>query len=550
MSAHGTATRERATKHAVLKVVVADALSDQGMELLAGTPGLELVDRAGEPRESLARSLSDAAALIVRSTTTVDAELLDAAPRLRVVGRAGVGVDNIDVEEATRRGIAVMNAPGGNTRSTAELTFGLLLAAARNIPAADRSIREGRWNRGALRGTQLHGKRLGVIGAGRIGSEVAARGRAFAMMVAVHDPYLAPERAADLGVELMELDRLLAASDVVTLHAPLTEETEGMIGREELARMKETAILVNAARGGLVDESALARALAEGDLAGAAVDVYSQEPLPEDSPLRDAPNLVMTPHLGAATDEAKVEVAVEIAASVRDALLAGELRAALNAPRVEPSQRGRVEPVLDLGRQLGLLLSEVVDRRCRELGVRYAGPFDGILRPLAASVAEGFLAPTVDRPLNQVNSLYLASERGIDVTRSRARESADYGNYVELSADTGDEEMVVGGALLGEGHPRIVRIGDFRVNTEPRGTLLVVRNRDVPGVIGEVGTRLGRAGVNIAEYHQARRDVGGDALAMVTVDGVVPAGVLEEIRGLETVASVRQIRFGDADARV
>jgi D-3-phosphoglycerate dehydrogenase len=524
-------------------VVVADALSDPGMELLAGTEGLEVVDRSGEPREVLAEALSDAAALIVRSTTTVDAALLDAAPRLRVVGRAGVGVDNIDVDEATRRGIAVMNAPGGNTRSTAELAFGLLLAAARNIAEADRSVREGRWSRGELRGTQLHGKRLGVVGAGRIGSEVAARARAFGMEVAVHDPYLAPERAADLGVELLELDELLARSDVVTLHAPLTDETEGMIDAEELARMKESAILVNAARGGLVDEEALARALADGELGAAGLDVYGQEPLPEDSPLRDAPNLVMTPHLGAATDEAKVEVAVEIARAVRDALLEGELRAALNAPRVEASQRGRVEPVLDLGRRLGLLLSEVVDRRCRELAVRYAGPFDGILRPLAASVAEGFLAPTVDRPLNQVNSLYLASERGIDVTRSRTRETTDYANYVELLADTGEETVVVGGALLGEAHPRIVRIGGFHVNTEPRGTLLVIRNRDVPGVIGEVGTRLGQAGVNIAEYHQGRRAVGGDALAMVTVDGAVPAEVLEQIRGLETVASVRQVGF-------
>ena len=545
MTRQGTVAVDEGTSRGALRVVVADALSDAGMELLAGAEGLEVVDRAGEPREVLAEALSDAVALIVRSTTTVDAELMDAAPRLRVVGRAGVGVDNIDVEEATRRGIAVLNAPGGNTRSTAELAFGLLLAAARNIPAGDRSIRDGRWDRGALRGTQLHGKRLGVIGAGRIGSEVAARARAFGMSVAVHDPYLARERAADMGVELLGLDDLLASSDVVTLHAPLTDETAGMIGVPELGSMKETAILVNAARGGLVDEEALARALTEGRLAAAAVDVFTREPLPGDSPLRDAPNLVMTPHLGAATDEAKEEVAVEIAESVRDALLEGELRTALNAPGMEASQRNRVEPVLELGRRLGLLLSEVAGRRCRELAVRYAGAYDGILRPLAASVAEGFLAPTVDRPLNLVNSLYLASERGIDVTRSRTRESADYANYVELAADTGQGEVVVGGALLGEGHPRIVRIGDFHVDTVPRGTLLIVRNRDVPGVIGEVGTRLGAAGVNIAEYHQARRDVGGDALAVVTVDGVVPAGVLEEIRGLEAVGSVRQVRFGE-----
>ena len=523
-------------------VVLADAVSAEGVELLEAAEGLRVVDRAGAGRDALREALGDADGIIVRSSTTVDADLLDAAPDLRVIGRAGVGVDNIDVEEATRRGIAVLNAPGGNTVSTAELAFGLLLAAARRIPAADRSLREGDWDRSAFRGRQLEGMRLGVIGAGRIGSEVVHRARGFGMTVVVHDPYLPSERAADLGVELLELEELLRTSDAVTLHAPLTDETRGLLGPEEIGWMKEGALLVNAARGGLVDEEALAGALRAGRLGGAAVDVYETEPLPEDSPLRDAPRLVMTPHLGAATSEAKREVALEIASAVRDALLAGDLRAALNAPRIEARERGRVEPVLELGRRLGLLASEITGRRCRSMAVRYAGPHDELLRPLAAAAAEGFLSPTVDRPLNLVNALYLASERGIEVTRRRDREESDYANYVELVVD-GEEGPVVGGALLGEGHPRLVRINDFHVDTVPRDTVLVIRNRDVPGVIGEVGTRLGAAGVNIAEYHQARQAAGGDALAVITVDEAVSEEVLEELAGLTNVTAVRQVRF-------
>ncbi len=542
MSGAGVGTAVPRAASGVQRVVLADSVSPEGVELLDAAEGLEVIDRSGADRAELEAALADAAAVVVRSSTTVDGALLDAAPRLRIVGRAGVGVDNIDVEEATRRGIAVLNAPGGNTISTAELTLGLLLAAARRIPAADRSVRSGAWDRGAFRGRQLQGMRLGVIGVGRIGSEVVQRARAFGMTVAVHDPYLPPERAEDLGVERMELDALLRASDAVTLHAPLTDETRGMIGPDRLAVMKEGALLVNAARGGLVDEEALAAALREGRLGGAALDVYEAEPLPDDSPLRDAPNLVMTPHLGAATSEARREVALEIATGVRDALLEGDLRAALNAPRIEAGQRGRVEPVLELGRRLGLLASEITGRRCRGLAICYAGPHDEILRPLAAAAAEGFLSPTVDRPLNLVNALYLASERGIEVTRSRVREESDYANYVELAV-TGDTEAIVGGALLGEGHPRLVRIDDFHVDTVPRDTLLVVRNRDVPGVIGEVGTRLGAAGVNIAEYHQARRAAGGDALAVITVDQPVSEVVLEELAGLANVTAVRQVRF-------
>lgn len=546
-----------AARRATKRLVLADPLSAEGMEVLENAPGLELDDRSGAGPDALKEALPGAAALIVRSRTTVDAELLDAADALEVIGRAGVGVDNIDVDAATRRGIAVVNAPGGNTLSTAELTWGLILAAARRIPEADASVRAGRWDRKRLRGAQLHGRTLGVVGAGRIGSAVIRRARAFGLRVLVHDPYLTDERAADLGLDRVSLDRLLERADVVTLHVPLTRSTRGMIGREAIGRMKEGAILVNAARGGLVDEAALAEALEAGTLAGAALDVFQEEPLPADSPLRSAPGLVLTPHVGAATWEARKEVAREIAVAVRDALLTGDYGAALNAPYVEPADREHAGPIMELGRRLGALLAELTAGRSRRVEVRYAGSVRNVLRPLAAAAMEGYLRSTVDRPLNVVNALAVAAERGIEVGRVRAGEVADYSNYVELvgldgewskaGADAGADhgpEIVVGGALLSEGqHARIVRIGDFHVDTVPRGVLLLVRNRDVPGVIGQVGTKLGDAGINIAEYHQARREAGGDALGVITVDDPVPPGVVEGLRELPAVEEVRQVSF-------
>lgn len=547
-TAAGTRTLEETDGAAATRrkvVVLSDPISPEGVAVLREAPGLEVRDASGGDREGLVDALSDASALIVRSSTTVDAALLEAAPRLEVVGRAGVGVDNIDLDAATRQGVAVLNAPGGNTSSTAELALALLLAVARRIPEADRAVRAGRWDRKALRGSQLRGRTLGIVGAGRIGSAVAQRARALGMELLVHDPYVSGDRIEDLGAESVELEALFERSDVVTLHAPLTAATEGLVGPDELGLLGPDGYLVNAARGGLVDEEALAAALGGGQLAGAALDVYGQEPLSADSPLREAPNLVMTPHLGAATAEAKREVALEIAGSVRDALLEGDLRRALNAPSIEPTLRPRVEPILELGRRLGTFLADWGGGAVDGVEVRYAGPYEGILRPLAASCLEGFLRGSVDRPLNRVNALHMASERGLEVGRVRLGEAADYANYVELVAEGPEGRHAVGGALLAEGHARIVRVDDFHVDTVPRGTLLVVQNRDVPGVIGDVGTRLGSAGVNIAEYHQARRDEGGDAMAVVTVDGAVPEELLDELRALEHVQDVRQVLLDD-----
>ena len=541
-SAAATWTAERAEEdRRVKKVVIADPLSNEGLDLLAAAEGLEVVDVSSEGREALEEALRDAEGLIVRSGTRVDGPLLDVAERLEVIGRAGVGVDNIDMRAATRRGVAVINAPGGNTSSTAELAFALLLAAARRVAEADRSVREGRWDRKALRGRQLQGNTLGVIGAGRIGTEVARRAHAFGMRILAYDPYLSAERAADERIERVELDELLERADFVTVHVPLTEQTRGMIGVAEIGRMKPASILINAARGGIVDEQALAVALEQRKLGGAALDVYETEPLPGEHPLRGVPNLVMTPHLGAATMEAQREVALEIAKRVRDALVAADLTPALNVPQIDPEERARLEPLLELGRRLGVILSALTDGRCQRLEVRYAGSMRRVLRPLAAASLEGYLRSTVASPLNLVNALAVADERNIDVARVRRRRIADYANYVELTATGGPREQVVGGALLEEGHRRLTRVGRFHVDAMPRGNLVLVKNRDMPGVIGEVGSCLGEAEVNIAEYHLARSEAGGEALGVIRTDAPLSKELLEELSGLPSVIAVRQV---------
>jgi len=541
-SAAATRTAERTEEERrVKRVVIADPLSNEGLDLLAAADELEIVDVSSEGREALEEALRGAEGLIVRGDTRVDGPLLDVAERLEVIGRAGVGVDNIDMRAATRRGVAVINAPGGNTSSTAELTFALLLAAARRVAEADRSVREGRWDRKALGGRQLKGTTLGVIGAGRIGTEVARRAHAFGMRILAYDPYLSAERAADERIERVELDELLERADFVTVHVPLTEQTRGMIGVAEIAKMKPAAILVNAARGGIVDERALAVALEQRKLGGAALDVYETEPFPGEHPLRGAPNLVMTPHLGAATLEAQREVALEIARRVRDALIAADLTAALNVPQIDPAERARLEPLLELGRRLGVVLSALTDGRCQRLEVRYAGSMRRVLRLLAAASLEGYLRSTVASPLNLVNALAVADERNIDVARVRRRRIADYAHYVELTATGGPREQVVGGALLEEGHRRLTRVGRFHVDATPRGNLVLVKNRDVPGVIGEVGSCLGEAEVNIAEYHLARSEAGGEALGVIRTDAPLSEELLEELLGLPSVIAVRQV---------
>lgn len=522
------------------RVLLADELAPAGVEMLEASAQLQVDARTGIDPAELKSVIADYDAVIVRSRTRLTADILERAENLKVIGRAGVGVDNIDVEFATRRGIIVLNAPGGNVISVAEHTLALILALVRKIAQADASVRRGEWKRGRFKGVELYGKTIGLAGAGRIGAEVAKRARAFGMRVQAYDPYLSRSRAEQVGIELVTLPDLLEEADFVSVHTPLTDETRGMIGARELSLMKPRAYLVNAARGGVVDEVALYEALKEGRLAGAALDVFEKEPIAGDNPLLELENVVVVPHLGAATREAQASVAVEICEAVRDALVNSEFRTAVNVPELAVERYADIAPILNLSNRLGRLLCGLARGSFRSLEVRYGGAHEQALRAVAAAAIQGLLCDIVEAPLTLVNALHVASDRGVGVTRSWMGSGAS-GEQVELRLRTAEDSFSVAGVLLADDHPRITRIGDYHVEIQPRGTILVLRNRDVPGVIGKVGNILGEAGVNIAEYHQARREAGGEALAAIAVDGSVERAVVDRLAALDEVSSVWQI---------
>jgi D-3-phosphoglycerate dehydrogenase len=530
------------------RVLLADPISDDGLGPLLGDDRFELVERDDE---DIADQLADVDAVIVRSGTTLTRALIEGAPRLRVIGRAGVGVDNIDIDAATERGVAVLNAPSGNTTSAAELTFALLLSLARRIPAADRSMRSGEWDRTSFRGMELHGKTLGLVGAGRIGAEVARRARAFGLRVVAYDPYLSDERADTLGLVVAPLDHVLEEADILSLHVPLTEATENLIDAGALARMKPGAFLINASRGGVVDEAALVDALRAGRLGGAALDVFADEPPATDHPLRGMEGVVLTPHLGAATREAQRSVAQEIAGAVRAALVHGDLSKAVNAPALSGDEMRRLQPMLRLAYVLGRLASAMCGGRFRDIEVCVGGASERATRPITARGVEGALASIVGRrAINLVNALHLAETRGIEVRRVTMSVPPDVSGQVQVRLGRATdcfggspEGLRVQGSLLAGDHARLTRIGDFRVDVAAQGSLIMLRNRDVPGVIGQVGTILGNAGANIAEYHQSRQGGGGEALAVISLDGPVDAPTMDALRALSDVLDARQAQL-------
>ena len=528
------------------RVLVADSIDLDALTPLTHDDRFSVAVKAGLKGEELARAIGDAEAVIVRSTTKITRESLQYATDLRVIGRAGVGVDTIDVDAATERGVAVLIAPSGNTISAAEMTMALMLALIRRVPAADVSMKAGEWDKKSFSGAELYGKTLVLVGAGRIGGEVATRARAFGMRVITYDPFLSEERAQQLQVErCADIDEALAMADVVSIHVPMTEQTAGLLNARRLALLKRGAYLINAARGGIVDEEAMANALNTGALAGAALDVYSSEPLPADHPLRKTRNMVMTPHLGASTVEAQRNVAAEIAIAVREALLEGDLSRAVNAPAIGSEEMRRVQPLLDLAQRLGAIAAALADGPQEAVEVRYAGEEAGALRPVAASVMIGVLKQYIEPyTVNIVNALHVARTRGIHVSQVTQEPYRGYAEYIEVMVKGGKKELRVAGALLSRGYPRLVRIGDYHVDVNPRGTIIVIRNRDVPGVIGRVGTVLGEAKINIGEYHQARLATQGEAMAAITVDGAVDAGVVTRLRGVPDVVDVRLVVLG------
>ncbi|HET8654561.1 MAG TPA: phosphoglycerate dehydrogenase [Longimicrobiaceae bacterium] len=526
------------------KVFVTDEVDQEGIALLRAQPEIEVVESPTLPPDQLLEVIGEYDAFIGRSATRITRELLERGTRLRVIGRAGVGVDNIALDRATELGVAVINAPGGNVVAVAELVFGVLITMLRHIDVAAQSMRDGEWRRSKLGGHELRGRTIAIIGIGRIGSEVARRARTFGMNIVAYDPYVSESRFEEIGAERMpSLNAALERADIVTIHTPLTPETRGMIGAPELARLNPRAIILNYARGGIIDEEALADALNGGKIAWAGIDVYAKEPLAPDHPLRSAPNLLMTPHLGASTAEAQRSVALEACAAVRDALLTGDLSGALNAAGVGGAGWGDLRPLLDLAERLGRLGRALLPGGLGAMELRYSGPQHEAPRALLLSALQGALKDVVDlRAINLVNAQYVAAERGIETAWTHVAASHETGEEIDLRLESGARSIRISGALFGE-HGRITRIGAFRVDVAPRGTLVVLRNRDVPGVIGRVGTLLGDEGVNIAEYHQARLQQGGEALAAVSIDAPLDSEALQRLSALPEVIDVRQVQM-------
>ena len=528
-----------------MKVIVADKISERGVQLLK-EPGWKIVLTN---KENIAAEIADAEALIVRSATKVTAELLDKAPRLRAVGRAGVGVDNIDLEAATKRGVLVMSTPGGNAVSVAEHTFALMLALARQVPRLDKAIHEGRWEKSSAGGTEVRGKTLGLIGLGRIGSEVAVRADAFDMRVLGYDPFISEAAARELNVELVSLDALLGESDFISLHTALSPQTQNLVNAESIKKMKTGARIINAARGELIDESALAEALKSGKLAGAALDVFAEEP-PKNSPLIGLPNVVGTPHVAGSTTEAQEEVGTQVAAQIRDYLAEGIIRNAVNLPALSPDQYRRVRPYLELAERLGSLVSQLSASRPARIRIRYAGEVAEVgTHLLRSAVLAGVLNAVLDEKVNVVNAPAIAAARGLRVEEETRRREHGFPNTLEvavLTGVTGETGLTVEGTVFVDGSPRVLQIEGISVEAQLEGTILYIASRDEPGVIGHVGTVLGKLGVNIATFTLGRRHahMGADAVSLIRLDGEVTDAILEPICAIAAITGAKLLRLG------
>jgi len=533
----------------LMKVIVADKISDRGVQLLKEQPGWNVVLTT---KETLNAEIVEADALIVRSATKVTAELLELAPKLRAVGRAGVGVDNIDLEAATKRGVLVMSTPGGNSVSVAEHTFALLLALARQVPRLDKAIHEGRWEKSSAAGTEVRGKTLGLIGLGRIGSEVAVRAEAFDMRVLAYDPFISEAAAREVSVELVPLDKLLAESDFVSLHTALSPATQNLINDATIEKMKTGARVINAARGELIDESSLAAALKSGKLAGAALDVFAEEP-PKNSPLVGLSNVIATPHVAGSTTEAQEEVGTQVAVQIKDYLSEGIIRNAVNLPALSADQYRRVRPYLELAERLGSLVSQAADTRPARIRIRYAGEVAEVgTHLLRSAVLAGVLNAVLDEKVNVVNAPAVAAARGLTVEEETRRREHGFPNTLEVSAlpeKTGSAKgFTAEGTVLHDGSPRVLQIEGIPLEAQLEGTILYLRNRDEPGVIGQVGTTLGKHGVNIATFALGRREAqrGAEAVSLVRIDGEVSAAILGPIRSITAITEAKLLRLGRA----
>jgi len=523
------------------KVLISDAMDPTAAEIFRAN-GIVVDELAGLSGEKLRGVIGGYDGLAVRSGTKVTADLLEAAPRLKVIGRAGIGVDNVDIPAATARGIVVMNTPFGNSITTAEHAVALMFALARELPAADFSTQAGKWEKTRFMGVELTSKTLGLIGCGNIGSIVADRALGLKMKVIAYDPFLTPERAVDLGVEKVDLDGLLARADFITLHTPLTDQTRNILSRENLARSKRGVRIINCARGGLIDEAALKDALESGHVAGAALDVFADEPATA-SPLFGAPGLIATPHLGASSTEAQVNVASQVAEQMSDFLIRGGVTNALNMPALSAEEAPKLRPYMELAEKLGSLVGQVEGRRIAGVAIEVEGAAAGLnQKPITAAVLAGLMRVYSDT-VNMVNAPVLAKERGLDLREVRHDREVDYHTLVRVTASTPAGERSVAGTLFGNAAPRLVDMFGIAIEAELAGEMIYIVNEDRPGFIGRLGTALGKANVNIGTFHLGRREAGGEAVALVSVDGHIAEPLVRQLEALPGVKRVKPLRF-------
>lgn len=528
-----------------MKVLVADKISPKGVEFLRKQPGLEVIEAYGSSPAKVLELVKDVHAIAVRSETKITAEVFAAAPLLKVVGRAGVGVDNVDVEAATERGVVVMNTPSGNTIATAELTFTHILCGARPVPQAAASMKAGQWDRKSFSGVELFKKTLGIVGLGRIGGEVAKRAQAFGMRVLAYDPYLAPSRAKAMQVEAVTLDELLVQSDYITVHMPLTDDTQYMIDEAAFEKAKKGVRIFNCARGGIIKETALLAALKSGKVAAAGLDVYEDEPLAKESEFRQLPNVVLTPHLGASTAEAQESVGIEIAEQIADVLKGGVIKNAVNMPSIDASALKILGPYLDLGAKLGTLVQQIAPQQVASLRITYWGKIADLdVNSVTRAIQRGYLRRISGEEVNFVNAPVVLQRLGVQVEVIKSNTESDYTELISVEAISDGKTFSAQGTVVGRsGRPRVVGINGREVEVEASGKLLVLENNDQPGMVGTIGTILGKDGVNIADMSLSRLAPGGTAYMVVRVDTEPSEAARKEIKGHPAIQMAKFVQL-------
>ncbi len=524
------------------KVLVSDSLSPEGLEILEKTPQLEVVYKPGLSPADLLKEIADADGLVIRSSTKVTKEVMDAAPKLRVVGRAGIGVDNVDKDAATQRGIAVMNTPGGNTTTTAEHALSLMFSLARHIPQATASMKAGKWEKNKFTGMELFDRTLGVLGIGNIGGIVANRAQGIGMKVIAYDPHIAPAVAAKNNIELVSLDELFERSDVISVHVPKIKETTGILGREAFKKTKPGVLVINAARGGIVDEDALLEALNDGRVGGAALDVFVEEPPKADHPLVLHPKVICTPHLGASTEQAQTNVAIAVAEQVRDFLVKNVVRNAVNMPSISAELYETIKPYIALGEKIGRFQGQLCAGAIDEIEIEYAGDVANLnIAPITIAVLKGILE-NVTESVNMVNAPVIAQQRGIKVLESKSSTKSDYTSTITTRV-RGCVDRLISGAVFHGKQPRIVRIDDFQLEAVPEGTTLLIHNHDEPGVVGMVGTLLGEAGINISRMQLALAPERKEAAMLVNISGQCSDAVVQKLRNQKHIITAQVVEL-------